>query len=183
MHLVLKHAGAVAAVLTVIGLSAPAQAATTSPAPAAAAPAGLAPHLAGGVTPLPDCAETLAPSVGRTAGRVCLRKLPAGAARTAAATTFPCFVEYFQNGPYGSNAWSNGWGICVQHSGNYSVPAQENDQASAFETECEGNFFVNGPGTFPGSGFNGNVRGNFPYGSVPNDSLSGIQVLGNCQIT
>jgi hypothetical protein len=187
MHLVLKQAGAVAAVFTLIGLGATAHAATASATPHApeavtAVHSGLMQRTVGAIKPLPGCAETFAPKVGSTMGRVCMKKLPATAAKTAPAL-FPCYVEYYQNGPYGSNAWSNGWGVCVQNAGNYIVPSAFNDQASAWDSRCPGDFYVNGPGTFPGSGFSGNSSGSFPWDAVPNDSLSSIQVLGNCQIT
>jgi hypothetical protein len=185
MHLPVKQAATVAAALALLGLGATAQAATTSagrhaPEAATAARSPVAHRPAGGVRPLPDCAATFAPKVGSARGRTCIRKLSALAARTARVTPF-CTAYYYENGPFGSVAWSNGWGVCVSSLGNYTVPFGLDNQASSFETVCPANFYVNAPGTFPGSGAAGNTRGSFPWGAVPNDSLSGIQIV-NCRL-
>ncbi|HZR53016.1 MAG TPA: hypothetical protein VFB06_26320 [Streptosporangiaceae bacterium] len=175
MHLVLKQAGAVTAAFTLIGLGATAQAGTT-------AHSGHIQRIAGVIKPLPGCAETFAPRVASTEGRVCLKKLPATVAMAPASAPFGCVADYYQNGPYGSTAWENGWGVCDQNTGNYRVPLQFNDQASAWDSSCPGNFSVNAPGTFPGAGFPADSAGNFPWGAVPNDSLSGIQGAADCRI-
>jgi hypothetical protein len=184
MHLPVRQAATVAAALALVGLGAAAHAATTSVAPqtpwtVTAARSPGAQRIAGGVKPLPDCAATFAPKVGSTKGRTCMRKLSAFAARTANVTPV-CNAYYYQNGPYGGLAWENGWGVCVAAIGNYTVSFGFDNQASSWDAVCPTNLYVNAPGTFPGSGTNGNTRGNFPWGSVPNDSLSGMQI--NCRL-
>lgn len=145
------------------------------------------------ITALPGCAVTYAPKARDNKRRVCLttiaqlenmaRKagLSSGRApvKPADAITNGCFFRYYQNGPYGSAAWANGWVACVNDvadNGYYWVPAWLNDQASAFDTCADVYFSVNQPGTAPASFAYADTTGNFPWGSVPNDSLSGALV-------
>jgi hypothetical protein len=133
------------------------------------------------VTPLPGCAETFAPRVGDNAGRKCLVRLSASAMQAAAANPdeLGCSVDYYQNGPYGSAQQKQGWAVCVRGSGNFAVPLQFNDQASSWDSCAAGVFFVNGINTTPDASFPGNDFGNFPWGHVPNDSLSSLKVGAN----
>lgn len=154
----------------------------TVPAGYAASAAQSGARVAGAVTPLAGCAVTFAPKVGSTAGRVCLVQETA-AMRSAAVTpdsAVPgCAFDYYQNGPYGSTAWGNGWGLCVVGAGNYYVPIQYNDQASSWDSCASGIFYGNQPGTSPSASFPANSSGNFPLGSVANDSLSSAFINSN----
>jgi hypothetical protein len=50
-----------------------------------------------------------------------MRKLSPLAVRPARVTPV-CTAYYYQNGPFGSVAWSNGWGVCISSFGNYIEP-------------------------------------------------------------
>lgn len=148
---------------------------------AASAPLSTA-HVGGAVTPLAGCAVTFAPKVGSTAGRICL--VPENAAMRAAAVkpdAGGCAFDYYQNGPYGSTAWADGWAACVvdNSGGDYYVPTSLNDQASSWDSCSAGIFYGNQPGTSPSASFPANSSGNFPRGAVGNDSLSSAYVDAN----
>jgi len=89
-------------------------------------------------------------------------------------------VCYFQNGPFGRGNWFNGWGDCVdQYGGNtYYVPRKFNDQASSWiSCGSGGTFYVNQPFTTPYATYPAYSGGqNFPWGAVPNDSLSSLYI-------
>lgn len=156
-------------------LSGSSQAGTAS---AATIPSAKAGHV---MTSLPGCAVTSGPKVGSNSGRVCLmtiaqlEKATGSVVKPASVITDGCFFRFYQNGPYGSAAWANGWWHCVNavaENGDYYVPSWLNDQASAWDSCTDGYFYANQPGTSPGYPFPAGTHGNFPLGPVPNDSLS-----------
>ena len=131
---------------------------------------------------LPGCAVTHFAHANSNLGRTCLQ--PMTAAQSAAAVrpdSAPCALAYYQNGPFGSDAWEEGWADCDSMAGNYRVPASENDQASVWVSSCStGTFYANQPGTSPSASFPAETHGPFPRGAVPNDSLSSIFVAKSC---
>lgn len=129
------------------------------------------------IKPLPGCADTFVPRASSTRGLICLRPLAPSSRAAANASPAGCDFDYYQNGPYGSSAWANGWRDCVGGGpGNYSVPRSLNDQASAWDSCSDGIFYANQPGTSPSAAFPSFSAGNFPWGSVRNDSLSSAWV-------
>lgn len=117
--------------------------------------------------------------------KVCVVTVPNGGASSRPSTEYLYYatVCYFQNGPFGSNAWANGWGDCVdQYGGNpYYVPRKFNDQASSWDSYGSGTFYANQPYTNPYATYPANGQGNFPLANpprlpVPNDSLSSIVI-------
>ena len=133
------------------------------------------------VRPLPNCADTFVPKAGSNRGRICLATLPASAGGIKRASPQGCDFDYYQNGPYGSQAWANGWRLCVGGGpGNYFVPRSLNDQASSWDSCSNGIFYANQPGTSPSARFPGVAAGDFPWGGVPNDSLSSAWVAIVC---
>lgn len=163
--------GVAIATASLVSLAVPAGYAASTPQSAA--------RIAHALTPLPGCAVTLTPKVGETAGRVCL--VPETAAMRAAvapdASVAGCQADVYGNGPYGSTAWQNGWGLCLAGgTGNYYIPTAYNDQASSWDSCAGGIFYANQPGTSPSAAFPANSAGNFPLGSVANDSLSSAYI-------
>ena len=143
-----------------------------------ASPAGPVARIANAAAPLPGCAVTFVPQVGSEDGRTCLS--PAAEAGAAAAPQ-DCSFAYYENGPYGSDDWRNGWGVCVIGGpGNYYVSLPRNDKASSWDSCASGTFYANQPGTDPHAGFPANSSGNFPWGAVPNDALSSAYVNYAC---
>ncbi len=121
---------------------------------------------------LPGCAMTFAPRAGNPAGAVCLAE--ATGARPAAASNANQFVQLWQNGPFPP---TSGWGISIVQAGKFYVPTKYNDAASSWAAaDACGSFSVNDPNTNPKAFFSPNTDGNFPLGSVPNDSVSGVAV-------
>jgi hypothetical protein len=152
---------AVMATAALVGTTTPAQ------ADAAALPMGVA---------LPGCAVTFIPDAGNpTAGVRCLeRETGAESAAASSAAAVP-FVTLWQNGPYPP---SSGWGITYEELGLHNLPSNRNDDASSWDSgpnSC-GEFSVNAAGTQPFVNFAPNGHGNFPFGSVPNDSVSGLDL-------
>jgi len=131
---------------------------------------------------LPGCAVTHFAHANSNLGRTCLQ--PMTAAQSAAAVrpdSAPCALAYYQNGPYGSDAWEEGWADCDSVAGNYRIPLSENDQASVWVSSCStGTFYAGQPGTSPSASFPAGTHGPFPHGAVPNDSLSSIFVAKSC---
>lgn len=122
---------------------------------------------------LPGCAMTFAPHAGNPAGAICLAKTT-GARPAAAPAAANQYVQLWQNGPYPP---SSGWGISIVQAGLFYVPTKYNDQASSWAAgNACGSFSVNAPNTNPKAFFSPNTAGNFPRGSVPNDSVSGVAV-------
>jgi hypothetical protein len=138
------------------------------------------------ITPLPNCSVILVRHFTKSASKQQKRCLVhrTGMASPNTTSASSCSVDYYQNGPYGSSAWANGWGICVVGSGSFLVPSAYNDQASSWDSCSGGTFFVNQPFTTPYANFPSNSYGNFPWGSgslvVPNDSLSSLWVASSC---
>ena len=153
------------------GLSAPVSAAGPQRTDQAA---GARPAPGHAIKPLGGCAVTLAPAVGRDEGRVCLQQ----AAATASAEA--CSFAYYENGPWGSQDWHDGWGICVSGQGYGYVPLELNDQASSWDSCSDGFFYANQPNTDPLAYFPAGSIGNFPIGGVPNDALSSFWVNYAC---
>lgn len=123
---------------------------------------------------LPNCLTTFYPNARNPLDRVCLTPVPASEAKSASPSdTFgPCNFAYYQNGPY---LPSSGWSACalVLSGNDYFVPRSLNDQASSWASCGTGGvFYANQPGTSPSASFPANSHGNFPWGAVPNDSLS-----------
>lgn len=91
-------------------------------------------------------------------------------------TNVSCALMLYQNGPF------------VPSSGNFecwttnvapiliNIPSDFNDQASSWGSCPEGTFFVNSNGGGPSAGFGDLRHGNFPFGAVPNDSLSSFSL-------
>ncbi len=127
------------------------------------------------ITPLANCLVTFTPHVNNEQERTCLVKATAQTLSPNAVRP-GCSMDYYQNGPYGSSAWANGWAECAVGFGTYYVFSSLNDQASAWDSLCDGVFFANQPWTDPGAYFPPNSAGNFPWGGVPNDSLSSFYV-------
>ncbi len=144
------------------------------PAVAQHAPATVA-RIAGAANPLPGCAVTFAPDVGSDEGRSCLT--PASGTGVQAQS---CAFTYYENGPYGSPDWRNGWSVCVAGWGNYYVPLALNDKASSWDSCATGTFYANQPNTDPRAGFPPDSAGNFPRGGVANDALSSAYVNYPC---
>jgi hypothetical protein len=141
-----------------------------------AAPAALG-TAASEITPLANCGATFVPHAGSDAGRVCIQP----STEKDSVTPLACNVKYYQNGPYGSQAWKDGWGICVSvHNDYYYVPSEYNDQASAWDSCSTGAFYANQPATTPAASYPENGAGDFPRGAVPNDSLSSLYVYESC---
>lgn len=170
-----------ALVLAVSAAAVATLAAAGTPATAAAAPASASRpgHV---LTPLPGCLVTLQSKVSDPGSRTCLTPAPAGAPAAASPNAFTCAFDYYQNGPYGSAAWANGWGACAIVTGpsNYYVPRSLNDQASSWDSCASGIFYTNQPGTAPSAGFPAGSHGNFPWGAVANDALSSARVNYAC---
>ena len=132
--------------------------------------------------PLAGCAVTHFAKADSNRGRTCLQPMTA-AQKTASVRPdwAPCAVVYYQNGPYGSDAWEEGWANCVSVAGNTRVPVADNDQASVWVSSCStGTFYANQPGTSPSATFPAGTHGPFPHGAVPNDSLSSLFVAKSC---
>jgi hypothetical protein len=156
-------------------LSAPATAAgPQGPSRAAASPTPG--HV---LKPLSGCALTLVPTVRSDQGRSCLRKQ--ATTGQAAASLEACSLEYYENGPWGSTDWENGWGICVRGYGNGYVALERNDQASSWDSWCsDGVFYTNQPDTSPAAYFPIYSYGDFPLGDVANDALSSYWIRNSC---
>ncbi|HEX5288072.1 MAG TPA: hypothetical protein VFX25_04335 [Streptosporangiaceae bacterium] len=155
--------------------------AVASPAPLMLAQARVT-AIVHGEQALPGCAVTHFAHANSNVGRTCLQ--PMTAAQSAAAVSpdwGPCALAYYQNGPFGSTDWENGWADCDSVAGNYRVPLSENDQASVWLSFCStGVFYAGQPGTSPSASFPAENHGPFPRGAVPNDSLSSIFVAKSC---
>ena len=139
------------------------------------------PHFA---TALSHCPGTLRASQQNPSRKVCVVTVPGNSpsARPYVAYYYPCFVMYFQNGPFGSTSWANGWGDCVdQYGGNpYYVPRFLNDQASSWDScYSGGTFYTNQPYTNPQANYPATSYGNFPWGAVANDALSSLHISNN----
>ncbi|HEX6344405.1 hypothetical protein [Umezawaea sp.] len=149
--------------------------ATGGHAASASAPAG---RVEGAAVPLAGCEVTFVPDVGSEVGRTCLTP----ATRTGPAVAAEaCSFAYYENGPYGSPEWDAGWSVCVTGGpGTHYVPLDLNDQASSWDSCASGTFFAGQPDTDPRQGMPGFSRGNFPWGAVPNDSLSSAYVNRTC---
>lgn len=132
--------------------------------------------------PLPGCALTLIPKVSQaSAGRTCLERARGISTASAELGAPSCAFDYYQNGPYGSAAWDEGWAVCSGNAGgNYFVPKQFNDQASSWDSCGTGIFYANQPGTSPSVAFPNASFGNFPDKTVPNDSLSSATITSVC---
>lgn len=151
-------------------------AAALIPATAASASAGPAPS--GDLPPLPGCAQTWSPKVGDLEHRVCLKKIPAN---VTASRSIGCTLTVYENGPYGSAAWARGWILSFCWYGDEWVPIEQNDQASSWKSNCSpGVFYANQPNTHPLASFPEHSTGDFPWGAVPNDSLSSVWMRQNC---
>ena len=85
----------------------------------------------------------------------------------------------------------SGWTICFIGDGfvnmtDYSGPApffawNWNDNASSFRAGCaSGTFYTDTNGNGGQSDFDPHQRGDFPFGNIWDDSLSSIQIYGNC---
>jgi hypothetical protein len=145
---------------------------------ATAAPAAAAPTRSDRLTPLPGCAQTWAPKVGDQEHRVCLRKMPE---RVSASKASSCTLEIYQHGPYGSREWERGWVVAFCWYGNEAVPIDQNDDASSWRSFCSpGIFYVHQPDVHPMAAYPENATGDFPWGAVPNDSLSSVWMRQNC---
>lgn len=134
-------------------------------------PSGASTHVSQHLTTLSHCPGTLHLYHMNLREKACT-----GSTRP---NTIYCSVIYYQNGPIGSAAWARGWGDCVNetNSHTYLVPRFLNDQASSWAS-ClgSGTFFVNQPYTNPQANYPGLTGANFPWGAVPNDSLSSILI-------
>jgi hypothetical protein len=136
---------------------------------------------------LPGCAETLAPHAGSGKGLRCLRPAAAAAPRATSALsgTEACI---YQNGPYGSRDWQNGWGICYTNVvGGVYLDAGHNDAASSWSVDCTTAwFFTNGVNTTPYAQEPEWTFGNFPIRDslgdvlVANDALSSLYLEDSC---
>ncbi|GAA3981290.1 hypothetical protein FOF52_03380 [Thermobifida alba] len=149
---------------------------------------------------LPDCAVTFVPDGGDLGDAECLQP----ARETASASSgrdcrdgrdgrhrgcrdghghddHVSYVVVTEHGPWGSRAEREGWHLYFVEPGLYYVPRRFNDQASAWASYgfC-GHFHVHAPGTQPAAFFPKNRAGNFPYGRVGNDELSGVSVYDHC---
>lgn len=123
-------------------------------------------------TPLLHCSVTLETA---THTKQCLVQETTNKALSTQNSDPGCALMYYQNGPYGSSAMRNGWAICVAGTPGYvPVPKQYNDQASAWDSCSDGYFYKDGANTYPDAYFPAHSSGNFPWGAVPNDSLSYI---------
>lgn len=128
---------------------------------------------------LPDCAVTLVPEGGDSDSAECLQP-----ARETMSSTYSSHVSYVvvaEHGPWGSRAEREGWHLYFVEPGLYYIPWKFNDQASSWGSYgfC-GYFHVHDPGTRPAAFFPKNRAGNFPYGRVGNDELSGVSVYAHC---
>jgi hypothetical protein len=136
---------------------------------------------------LPGCAETLAPHAGSGKGLRCLRPAATAAPRATSALSEPEACIY-QNGPYGSVAWQNGWGICYYNTvGGVYLDAGHNDAASSWSVGCTSVwFFPNRVNSSPYAHEFEDTFGNFPIRDslgdvlVANDALSSLFLGASC---
>lgn len=135
---------------------------------------------------LSHCPGKWLPYHKNSRGKVCVVTVPNGgsSSRPSIQYYYVAYVCYFENGPFGKSSWSNGWGDCVdQYGGNpYYVPRVYNDKASSWDSCVSGTFYVNQPYTTPSANYPADYNGqNFPWGAVPNDSLSSLSINGPAQ--
>ncbi|KUP97810.1 hypothetical protein [Thermobifida cellulosilytica] len=137
---------------------------------------------------LPGCAVTFVPDGGDIDVAECLQPLREHSAaggrdrgRDHDDWDHVSYVVVTEHGPWGSRAERQGWHLYFVEPGLYYIPQRFNDQASAWGSYgfC-GYFHVHAPGTRPAAFFPKNRAGNFPYGKVGNDELSGVSVYEHC---
>lgn len=144
---------------------------------------------------LPNCAVTLVPNGGDADSAECLQPARDTMASNRGSGHHHCghhhhgrcdddyvpYVVVAEHGPWGSRAEREGWHLYFVEPGLYYIPQKFNDQASSWASYgfC-GYFHVHAPGTEPAAFFPKNRAGNFPYGRVGNDELSGVSVYDHC---
>ncbi|GAA3142999.1 hypothetical protein GCM10010521_32190 [Streptomyces rameus] len=139
-------------------------------------PAQAAPEFSPRNFPLSGCAVTLTPDVTHPDTSVCLKRAEGRAAERRSPED--TFVQLAQNGPWPP---SGGWLISYTQGGQFTLPSQYNDAASSwYAAGVCGNFYLNAAGTTPWMPYPKNASGNFPYGPVGNDQLSGVSVIKSC---
>lgn len=148
--------------------------ALTAASPAAAQTASAA-AVAQAIKPLAGCRVTEVERVATPGARKCLVPDERG----VGAAPVECTIRLYENKPYGSSAWRDGWSLCVRGTGGVPLPADKNDKASSWDTSRSGYFYVNSIGSRPFQYYAApsNITGNFPFGQIPNDRLSSLTVM------